>query len=437
MSMCLERAPKWITGLEKLETSLTKSLHESQKAAHSESGCELLSRARAAGLGFGRALQHVVGGSVAATSEALTLEEELVEFAAAAAGSTCGIGDCLTGKEAAQAAEEVWNSFGGIEGYIAYLKDEVGISSADVPLNGGSSWYRLMEEIEVAMRLVHPTAKDLKELAACAVQAGGTGLHGHQRWDDVSAKLLLEIAYEPLRRRIRYVAARVAWALQRLKNAVAQWMEDIETGPSSRLYSPLFAQHLQVLRSSVISRELIFAAFDNAANCVATTLLKNLEGTLSAMCLNPQISMRPSTDPDADGCKKIREPDQVRDRVKAEMKRRSGPSGGGVPACLREKIFDPREAKEQLPTVEKELCRAFKVLANVLASQAFAFADTSLSALCRRKVDESMNAITFSPEQQRAMDAREAELQAIATTARDRVQKVQKCLISLKNARTC
>lgn len=436
MSMCLERAPKWITGLEKLEVTLTKSLHDAQKAAHSESGCELLSRARAAGLGFGRALQHVVSGAVQAGSDqALTLEEELKEFAASAAGSTCGIGDCLSGKEAAQAAEEVWDSFGGIEGYITYLKEKVCISSADVPLTGGSSWYRLMEEIEVAMRLVHPTAKDLKELAACAVQAGGTGLHGHQRWDDVSAKLLLEIAYEPLRRRLRYVAARVAWALQQQKNAVATWMAEVESGPSSRLYSPLFAQHLQVLRSSVIARELIFNAFDNAANSVATTLLRNLEGTLSAMCLNPQISMRPATDPDADGVKKIREPSEVRDRVKAEMKRRSGPSGGGVPACLREKIFDPREAKQQLPTVEKELCRAFKVLANVLASQAFAFADTSLSALCRRNVDESMNAITFSPEQQTAMDAREAELQAIATTARERVERVKRCLISLKNAR--
>jgi hypothetical protein len=436
MKMCLERAPKWITGMEQLETRLTKTLHTAQEVAHSESGSELLSRARAAGLGFGRALQHVVGGTPCCTTGALTLEEELMDFAAAAASSTCGIGACLTGKEAAAACEEVWASFGGIEGYITYLRETVGISSADVPLNGGSAWYRLMEEIEVAMRLVHPSAKDLKELSICAVQAGGTGLHGHQRWDDVAGKLLLEIAYEPLRRRIRYVTARVAWALQQQKSAVAEWMAEVEGGPASRLYSPLFAQHLGVLRTSPIARDLVFCAFNKASINVAATLLKNMEGTLSAMCLNPKIMLRPSTEPDREPLPTTaRQPQMVRDRVKAEMRLRSGKSGGNLPVGLRDRIFEPHEAKGSMATVEAQLCRSFKILANILANQAFAFADTSLSALCRRNVDEAMNAITFSPEQQRAMDAREGELQAVATQARDRLDKVRRCLVSLKNAR--
>lgn len=443
MKMCIERAPKWITGLEQLEVRMTKSMRGAQEVAHGESGSALLSRARAAGLSFGRALQHVVGGTPNVTTGALALEDELLEFAAAAASSTCGIGQSLTGKEAAAAAEELWSSFGGIEGYIAYLRDNVGISSADVPLNGGAAWHRLMEEIEVAMRLVHPSAKDLKELAICAVQCGGTGLHGHQRWDDVAAKLLLEIAYEPLRRRIRYVAARVNWALQQQKNSVAEWMESVQQGPASRLHSPLFGQNLRVLVSSPIARDLVFNAFDKAAANVSTTLLKNLEGTLSAACLNPKIMLRPSTMVDmqvpasttsTDDKRPTKE--QVRARVKEEMKRRSGPSGGGVPVGLRDRTFEPSEAQKALPSLEKSLCRAFKTLANTLANQAFAFADTSLSALCRRNVDEAMNAIEFSPEQQRALDAREAELQATATQERERVDKVRKCLVSLKSMKS-
>jgi len=305
-------------------------------------------------------------------------------------------------------------------------------------LNGGSAWYRLMEEIEVAMRLVHPSAQDLKELAVCAVQAGGTGVRGHQRWDDVSSKLLLDIAYEPLRRRVRYVAARVNWALQQQKSAVAEWMAAVEDGPASRLYSPLFAQHLQVLRMSPIARDLVFNAFNQAAVSVAETLLKNLEGTLSAMCLNPKIMLRPTTEPNADELEvkmKTMQKDQVRARVKAEMRRRSGSSGGGLPAGLRDLTFDPKQVKQQLPGVERELCRAFKMLANILANQAFAFADTSLSALSRRGVDEAMNDIKFSSEQQRALDAREAELQNSAQQARGNLDKVRRCLVSMKNAR--
>merc|ERR1719324_845560 len=101
MKLCLERAPKWITGLEQLESRLSKTLLDAQEVAATESSNMLLSRARAAGLSFGRALQHVVGGTPCCTAGALTLEEELMDFAAAAASSTCGIEGVMTGKEAA------------------------------------------------------------------------------------------------------------------------------------------------------------------------------------------------------------------------------------------------------------------------------------------------------------------------------------------------
>jgi len=293
-----------------------------------------------------------------------------------------------------------------------------------------------MEEIEVAMRLVTPSAQDFKELAIGVVQCGGTGVHGHQRWDDVAAKLLIDIAYGPLRRRIRYVVARVAWALQEQKSNVVEWMASVAESPSARMYSPLFAQHLQVVRSSSIARDLVFTAFNTATTNVAELLLKNLEGTLNAMCLNPRIMCRPSTEPDHT-CVNVKKPSaqDAKDRVKAEMKLRSQASGG-LPKNLRDRTFDARDANQELPGVQQDLCRAFKMLSAVLANQAFAFADTTLSALCRRHLDEAMNTITFSPEQRRALDAREGELQAVATKARDRVDRVRRCLISLKNARS-
>jgi len=437
MKMCLERSPKWISGLEQLEAEFSKASIQAQEAAQNESTVELLSRARAAGLSFGRALQQVVAGTPCNTAGASTLEEELLDFSAAASQSACGLGGCLSGQEAAEAVEEVFSNFNGAEGYITYLREKIGVSNADVPLNGGSSWYRLMEEIEVAMRLVHPSAQDLQELSLCAIQAGGTGIHGHQRWDDVASKLLLEIAFEPLHRRIRYVAARVGWALKQQKSAIAEWMAAVEEGPASRLYSPLFAQHLQVLRSSPILRELVFSAFDKAAVTVTDTLLKNLEGTLSAMCLNPKMMLRPPTLPEDNESKlKNRSKESVRERVKAEMRSRNSSSGGGLPPSLRDRTFDPGDAKKEVPEVERELCRAFKVLAGILANQAFAFADTTLAALCSRHVDEAMNSIQFSPEQQKALAAREAELQNTVVQARNRLDKTRRCLISLRSARS-
>merc|ERR1740123_1424828 len=90
------------------------------------------------------------------------------------------------------------------------------------------------------MRLSHPPPEELANLMLNAVRAGGTGVHGHQRWEDVASKLMLSLAFEPLRRRIRYVAARTIWVLKIQKNAVSEWMSNISEGPAARLYSPLF-----------------------------------------------------------------------------------------------------------------------------------------------------------------------------------------------------
>merc|ERR1719198_1653541 len=115
-------------------------------------------------------------------------------------------------------------NFNGPAGYAAYLRDHVKIPGADVPLNGGAAWQRLLAEIEVAMRLAHPPAEELANLMKAAVQAGGCSVHGHSRWDDVASKLLMSMAFDPLCRRIQYVAARVAWVLRQQKAAVAEWM---------------------------------------------------------------------------------------------------------------------------------------------------------------------------------------------------------------------
>ncbi|CAE8599542.1 unnamed protein product, partial [Polarella glacialis] len=281
-------------------------------------------------------------------------------------------------------------------GYAAYLRNEVKIPGADVPLNGGAAWQRLLAEVEVAMRLAHPPPEELANIMVAAVRAGGTGVHGHTRWEDVSSKLMLSIAFDPLLRRIRYIAARVIWVLQNQKAAVSEWMSVLSEGPAARIYSPLFAQHLTVLRASPIVRELVFGAYDEAVAFVGEQVLKNLAGTLTAACINPEIMLRPRTQPDLESSKPKAAPQiapempasaekttpssgsgssgkstrfkEARLRVAAEMTRRSGPSGG-LPKNLRDRIFDPKEAAQTMPLVSMQLQRAFGVLSDILANQ--------------------------------------------------------------------
>jgi len=277
-------------------------------------------------------------------------------------------------------------------------------------------------------------------------------VHGHQRWEDVASKLMLSVSFEPLRRRVRYVAARVVWVLKQQKETVSEWMSALAGGPASRLYSPLFSQHMEILRTYPIVRDLVFSAYDRAAAAIGEQVLKNLEGTLVAACINPDIMLRPSTEPDLDPTKvappapappapgtkagaatpSSRASTEQRRRVTCEMKRRSGKSGG-LPLELQDRVFEPAEAQKTMPHVEAKLCRAFAVLAHVLANQAFAFADTSLACLCHRRVDEAMTTIEFSPEQSRALAQRHEELEATAKHVEQRLLGVKKCISALRS----
>jgi len=509
-ALCAERVPQWMSQLERLELRLTKAQREAREMEYRESSEEVLRKARSVGLSFGRALQHVIGGTPGCTAAAMTLEEEIMEFANAAAKGLCDIGDgvgpgVVSSKDAKTAAEDLFARFGGVTGYTNYLKDQVRISGADVPLNGGAAWQRLLAEVEVAMRLAHPSQEDLNGLMLAAVRCGGTGVHGHQRWEEVASKLMLGVSFEPLRRRVRYVATRVVWVLKHQKATVSEWMSTLADGPASRFYSPLFTEHLEILRTYPIVRELVFSAYDRAASAIGEQVLKNLEGTLVAACINPDVMLRPSTEPElvegreqdassteappavgpdtgsaggagaaagnsaaaatpgrtlssgalltrstssanlptpgrarsaaalaAAATSVARKPTvESRNRVASEMQRRSD-CVGGLPVQLRDRVFEPGEAVDTMPYVEGKLRRAFAVLARILANQAFAFADTSMTYLCQRRVDEAMTTIDFSPDQKRALSIRHEELDGIAKQVEQRLAGVRRCIATFR-----
>eukprot|EP00931_Biecheleriopsis_adriatica_P063935 TRINITY_DN3880_c0_g2_i1.p1 TRINITY_DN3880_c0_g2~~TRINITY_DN3880_c0_g2_i1.p1 ORF type:complete len:846 (-),score=207.21 TRINITY_DN3880_c0_g2_i1:69-2606(-) len=475
-ALCNERVPQWIQSLERLETRLSRSSTEARDMEEKENSDEVLRKARAAGVSFGRALSEVVAGAPGCNAGSLTLEEELVEFAASCQKGHCRTQNTLSGHDAAAGAADLFAHFGGVEAYATYLRNEAKVPGADLPLNGGAAWRRLLAEVEVAMRLAHPPAEALQEIMAAAMNCGGTGVHGHQRWEDVSAKLMMSIAYQPLLRRIRYVTARMVWVLRHQKLAVSEWMSVLADGPGARMYSPLFAQHLGVLRSSPIVRDLVFGAFDDAVGFIGEQVLRNLQGTLTAACINPEIMLRPRTEVDLEPkkrCKgagatpqaaapqatapevtapagqapaevpsapssaaassKARRAAEARKRVIAEMNNRSGPSTA-LPKRFQDRVFDPKEAKEGVPLVALGIQRAFSVLAQILANQAFAFADASLHALTRREVDEAMANIEFSPEQKRVLSDRHRELVEVARQVEDRLVAVRRCLSSLRTA---
>lgn len=460
--ICSQRLPRLQENLGLLEIKLHGAQREAQGVLANEAVEGLLARARAVGLSFGRALQQVIGGTPGCIAGSLVLEAELVEFAATAEKGSAGLGKALTASKAQDAAQSMWMGFeGGVRGYAQYLEKDVRATGADVSLNGGAAWQRLLVEIEVAMRLAHPSEKDLSMLAASAVQAGGTSIHGHQRWDDVASKLLMSIAFKPLYQRIQYIAARVSWILRQQKAAVSDWLAMLADGPGLNMQSPLFAQHLEIMRSSPLTRDLVFQAYDRACEAAAARLLQILESTLTAACLNASSVMRPNTKPsvtndasamqpapppaEAGAPGKTRLPkrnassapnrgNEARKRVIDELQRRTCGSGGLLPN-MRDRTFQPKEAKKAMAAVEQELKRAFSKLSNILANQAVAFADTTLTTLCRRYMDEEMSCIRLDENQERAVGVRHAELKRQCAVIDGQVATIGRCISECQSAK--
>merc|ERR1719362_2614949 len=147
-SLCSERVPQWLSALERLEARLVRAQTEAREVEQRESSDEVLRKARAVGTSFGRALEKVINGAPGCTAGALTLDEELTEFAAAVAKGMCGSGTVLSAQDASSSAVDLFANFGSVEGYAKYLKDEVHVPCADMKLNGGAAWQRLLAEVE-------------------------------------------------------------------------------------------------------------------------------------------------------------------------------------------------------------------------------------------------------------------------------------------------
>merc|ERR1712014_272522 len=94
----------------------------------------------------------------------------------------------------------------------------------------------------------------------------------------------------------------------------------------------------------------------------------------------------------------------------------------------------PSDVLQTMPSVEHMLKKAFGVLASILANQAFAFSDTAMSDLCRRRIDEAMSGLDFTPEQRRLVSLRHQEAMSKLQKAETRLDTVHRCVSALRNA---
>mmetsp|Transcript_39803 Transcript_39803/g.125284 ORF Transcript_39803/g.125284 Transcript_39803/m.125284 type:complete len:1011 (+) Transcript_39803:111-3143(+) len=453
--ICRERLPRWLMDLERLERRLTRDCQETQEAEKQGRPEEVLRMGRQAGAAFSRAIQQVMDGtpSGAATREgALTLEEELVEFAKDAAEGRCGLSTSKAGRqsgvsagEAGEAAADLWEGFGDVHGYAEYLEKVVRVAGADVPLSGGAAWHRLMAELEVATRLCHLHPEHLQGLDGLALQLQGAHVLGGQGWEDMAQKLMHCMALGPLQRRARYAVARVAWTLRRQKVAAGAWLRTVGKGPVGWLYASV-PQHWQLLESHPQVRDIVFGAVDTAAAAAAAPLLAFFEAAICSGCQSPQLLLRPRTRSELQLCKvgRASPADQseeteksqesihgsaARSRVLAEVRQRCAAS----PLLPASGPSIPHEAGDRLQVL---LGCSFGMLRSALVGHVLSFAGTALASFTNRGLDEAIGSLGLQPRERRTLESGHRRLQAAAARAKDRLEAAQRCTRALRHART-
>jgi hypothetical protein len=314
-------------------------------------------------------------------------------------------------------------------------------------------------ELEVAMRLAHPAQEKLAGLALASVRCGGTGVRGHQYWEDVGKKLMISIGFQPLESHTRYIAARVVHALQQQKEVVVARMAS----------EPLHAKDIEFMRSNSFAYERIFYAYDSASREFAEHVLKLLQSSLTAGCISPDILLRAKTTPDVteeteeqtavskpsqeqtEEQKAVTKPveeqstkngrlSKARQRVMAEIALRNSRGSilcGVLPKQVRAAPFDPTNAFNMLPEIEKVLLRAFRELVTSLACQAVAFVNAGMTKFSCGAVDSAMETINFTPEQSKALTTRYHEMRTMTAEWIKRANAVNSSGKTLRRVVAC
>jgi hypothetical protein len=268
--------------LEKLEDHVSDKWEHAHQQMLFAAPNKVLERAREVGRSVGRALAHIAHGASAGSSQCvgLALAAELREFATFAAGinpteprtaadwSSNGLGACsLRGRtlqvlgNVTEVATEVWSLRGGFDKYVCHLQQVGRVKRVDEALCGSAAWQRMLAELKAAILVAEPSGAEGDDCSAL------TGKVGH--------------------RRMCYVAARVAWALECQARDALVWMKDLAAGAGetfdSRSPSTEFARVHEQLQECPVVRDLLHSALRDAAAQASAHLLTRLQDVLKSI----------------------------------------------------------------------------------------------------------------------------------------------------------
>jgi len=408
-----------LSNLKDLKSSGEKKVNELQTEFVETNPQRILSTTRDCGVSFATALTHVMDG-VLDLQPVMTLEEELNEFHAhhKALGSS-------------HFALLPSNDFENLNDYIKYLNDEIQIASADVQVNGGAQFRRMMSEVEIFLRFSEINVETKKR---DVIQARGVSM-SCLTWRDVVVKLLSNEAHLPLQLRVQYVGERIKWFFQQQKEAVLAFMGKLEGTPSANLYSPLYPKHAKLIKQNSMIKELVFKTYDRACQRQLGQFVELFDNMLTSTFSNPWVFLKSATagpmEGELDDCP-VPDFSDTKERIPEEIQNRASMETT-LSKWLSEIPTGPQEIDTAVDKVQMLVLKTYSYIRSQVCDQVELFAESFFKLPMLRRLEEDMSMIDLSSEDQEKDQFRRDRLEAHIGQTQDGLAEVDACIDRLQN----
>lgn len=378
----------------------------------------ILSTTRDCGTSFATALTHVMEGIPNLKTGRVTLERELRDFHEhhQKVGSDHFV--MLPSDD-----------FCGLEDYVEYLCQEIQIGAWDAEVNGGAQFRRVMAEVEIFLRFSEIAVETKKR---DVIQARGVSMSS-LTWRDVVVKLLSNEAHLPLQRRVQYVGERIKWFFQMQKEAVLDFMGNLEGNPSANMYSGLYSKHVKLIRQNEMIKHLVFTTYDNACERQLRQFIELFENMLTSTFANPWVFLKGATVGGYGEGMDATLPsiDDTKERIPREIQSRSG-----IETTLSKWLLDiptdSHQIDEAVDKVQMLVLKTYSFIRSQVCDQVELFAESFFKLPMLRRLEEDMSKISLSDTDKSNYQARRLRLESDVGKVRENHKEVSWCIERLQ-----
>ncbi|EER20034.1 hypothetical protein Pmar_PMAR007294 [Perkinsus marinus ATCC 50983] len=411
---------------------------------------QIVSTVRDVGMSFAHSLNHVMEGFVRSDAGRLTLEDELIAFAAYEEGQ---------GADFTMLPSE---DFACLNDYIDYLRNDIKVPAFDVEINGGAQFRRLMYEVEVFLRFseigVETKKKDV-------IQARGVSM-GSVTWRDVVVKLLCTEALIPMKARIQYAAERIKWFFISQKDAVINFMLSIKGSADEQMFSSLYTKHVKLMLENEMIKQLVYKTYDDACQRQLEQFMELFDNTLASTFSNPWVFLKrtssglenldndkdkdgnddDSDDDDSKSSKQGDDDDSTEDglddmqlptfddtkkRIPMEIESRSG-----IETTLSHWLstipMEPQQIDEAVEKVQMLVLKTFSFIRSQISDQIELFAESFFKLPMMRRLEDDMSNIQMTNVDTETYKVRREYLEGEFKTIEDTLGSLNECIDKLQ-----